>query len=94
MNPKPEKARGGADKLLESLSEVDVDEETAKDAGWKLGALCSKGTAIESIDMLLAATAEKIGAKFFLTRNIKHYERIETIKPLLITPEKFVKIKK
>lgn len=93
MNPKPEKARERLDRLLERLGKLDVSEEIAENAGWKLGALYLKGIPVENIDMLLATTAEKIGADYFLTRNIKHYEKIEVIRPILTTPEKFMEIK-
>jgi tRNA(fMet)-specific endonuclease VapC len=71
--------------LLNIVEIIDLDSRIAKDAGKIYADLIKSGKRIELNDCLIAATALSLGINKIVTRNKKHFLRIENID--VITPE-------
>ncbi|MDQ1254850.1 MAG: tRNA(fMet)-specific endonuclease VapC [Euryarchaeota archaeon] len=71
--------------LLNIVEIIDLDSRIAKDAGKIYADLIKSGKRIELNDCLIAATALSLGVNKIVTRNKKHFLRIENID--VITPE-------
>ncbi len=75
-------------KTLDILSPVviiDIDRNIALESGRIYSSLVKSGEEIELNDCLIAATAKSVGIDIIITRNTKHFERIEGIRA--VTPE-------
>ena len=82
------KSQNALDKTVELLNIVEVihlDSRIAIDAGKIYADLIRSGKEIELNDCLIAATALSLDINTIVTRNIKHFLRIENIKA--VTPE-------
>jgi len=71
--------------LLNIVEVIDLDSRIAVDAGKIYAYLIQSGMRIELNDCLIAATALSLGINKIVTRNKKHFLRIEDIEA--ITPE-------
>ncbi len=71
--------------LLAPVILVDIDRNIALEGGRIYSSLVRSGEEIELNDCLIAAAAISVGFDVIVTRNKKHFERIEGIRP--ITPE-------
>jgi tRNA(fMet)-specific endonuclease VapC len=65
--------------LFNSLNVFPFDHASAIKAGAILGKLVRKGMKIDSLDGMIAAIALMHGCNVIVTRNVKHFERIEGI---------------
>jgi predicted nucleic acid-binding protein len=75
----PEESEQGLNALLESVTLVGVDEETAKIFGRERGRLRAAGMIIGDIDLLIGATALQHNLTL-LTNNRRHFERIDGLR--------------
>ena len=71
--------------LLNIVEVIDLDSRIAIDAGKIYADLIRSGKRIELNDCLIAATALSLGINRIVTRNKKHFFRIEDIEA--VTPE-------
>ena len=71
--------------LLTSVSTVDISSEIAIEGGRIYSSLVRQGDEIELNDCLIAASAKHVGITDIVTKNIKHFNRIQGINAL--TPE-------
>ena len=71
--------------LLSIVEVISVDKDIAIKGGEIYSRLAKNGEAIELNDCLIAATSLSVGINEIVTRNIKHFERIEAVEAL--TPE-------
>lgn len=77
--------RDALEKTLNLLSHVilvDIDRNIALEGGRIYSSLVRSGEEIELNDCLIAAAAFSIGIDAIVTRNKKHFERIEGIQPI------------
>jgi tRNA(fMet)-specific endonuclease VapC len=65
--------------LLEIVEIIDLDARIAIEAGEIYASLVKKGKTVELTDCLIAATALSTGITKIVTRNIKHFDRIQEI---------------
>jgi predicted nucleic acid-binding protein len=65
--------------LFDRLNIFPFDHASAIKAGEILGELVRKGMGIDSLDGMVAAIALTQGCNVIVTRNVKHFERIEGI---------------
>jgi predicted nucleic acid-binding protein len=65
--------------LFSRLHIFPFDHGSAIKAGAILGELVRKGMEIDSLDGMVAAIALTHGCNVIVTRNVKHFERIEGI---------------
>ena len=68
-----------AEMLFSRLNIFPFDHASAIKAGAILGELVKKGMEIDSLDGMVAAIALTHGCNVIVTRNVKHFERIEGI---------------
>ncbi len=71
--------------LLAPVILVDIDRNIAIEGGRIYSSLVKSGEEIELNDCLIAAAATSVGIDAIVTRNLKHFGRIEGIRA--ITPE-------
>ncbi|MCX9014738.1 MAG: type II toxin-antitoxin system VapC family toxin [Candidatus Methanoperedens sp.] len=71
--------------LITSVSSVDISSEIAIEGGRIYSSLVRDGDEIELNDCLIAASAKYVGITDIVTRNKKHFNRIQGINAL--TPE-------
>lgn len=79
LSSNSEKKLAEAESLLEWLDVVPVGKEIMSDAAKIFAELRKKGTMIELQDIFIAASCLSMGLPF-LTRNKKHFERVEGMK--------------
>jgi tRNA(fMet)-specific endonuclease VapC len=75
----PEKEKQHVLALLESFGLESLDMTSAKDAGTIFDTLRRKGKEIDPEDCMIAGIA-RIRGEPLLTRNVKHFERIDGLK--------------
>ena len=71
--------------LLTPVILIDVNKAIAVECGRIYSSLVKSGGEIELNDCLIAASAISVGIEEVVTRNTKHFERIESIRA--VTPE-------
>jgi predicted nucleic acid-binding protein len=76
-----------AKRVLGQFQWLDMNGETADRAGKMMAELLENGDRIEFQDTVIAASAEQISADALVTRNTKHFERIDFDTEIL-NPEK------
>ena len=79
-----------ARKVLGQFQWIDMNGETADRSGEMMADLLERGERIEFQDMVIAASAEQIDADKLVTRNEKHFKRIE-LETETTNPEKLAK---
>jgi len=86
----PEKAKLArcTEKFLGRLEIVDFDYESAVEAGRVLADLRKRGEPIEIRDLFVGCIC-KVGSMPLITRNLKHYKRIQGLS--VLTPEQAFK---
>ena len=77
----PDRERESFRKLIAPLAVSSPDDDVAKIFGAQLAELESRGEAIATMDLLIAASALAEGAAL-VTRNRKHFERIRGLEIL------------
>lgn len=75
--------------LLTPVIIVDIDKNIALEGGRIYSSLVKKGEEIELNDCLIAASAMSIGIDFIVTRNKKHFMKIEGIRVIIPEEEGF-----
>ena len=74
------KALHDFDLLLDKLNVLQLDRKSAIKAGKIAGTLSQKGKMIDDIDCLTAGIILTNGCSAIVTRNVRHFERIEGLK--------------
>ena len=75
---KPEHEKKKVEEILQSQFIVDLDKESAQEAGKINGLLQLEGNIIDSEDCLIAGIAHHHG-EMVVTKNVKHFRRIKSL---------------
>lgn len=78
QSSKPKDEKEKVKEVLDSKNCIEAGEKIMRKAGKINGRLLNEGDRIETFDSMIAATAVIKGEKV-LTRNTKHFERIENL---------------
>jgi predicted nucleic acid-binding protein len=71
--------RTGAERLMRALRWISLDEEIARRAG-ALGRTWRRSHALTTPDLVIAATAQELGAQL-ATSNVRHFPMFEDLEP-------------
>ncbi|OYT52479.1 hypothetical protein B6U66_01885 [Candidatus Bathyarchaeota archaeon ex4484_135] len=81
LAPEPDRISKPTEEFLNSLVILDLDYEAAKEAGRLMATLRRKGTVIDVRDLLAGCIAKRYGLPM-VTRNLRHYLRIDGLRVL------------
>lgn len=79
QSDRPEREKMKALRVLETQLILDLNKESAEEGGIIDGTLINEGQRIDPEDCLIAGIAQHHG-EAVLTRNVKHFERIKSVK--------------
>jgi tRNA(fMet)-specific endonuclease VapC len=82
----PAKSQSILDALTGQFSIIGIDEETCKIFGKQRGKLRQEGNIINDFDLMIASTCLRKNLTL-LTNNSRHFERIDGLKTLSLSPK-------
>ena len=88
LAPEPNRILKSTEEFLDGLVILDLDYEAAKEAGRLMAMLRKRGTVIDVRNMLAGCIAKRHGLPM-VTRNLRHYLRIDGLR--VLSPEAALK---